>query len=208
LTDGVNEAIRISAAEARSRLALEPSTPVLLSFGAVHMGKNLEVVLRASYGLNLTLVQAGRIYAGRRESISELTRNKGFVLRDAYISESLKPCYFSAASAIVLSYAKDFDGTPSMLWEACKYRVPVLASNNKQLERLVKAYGVGLVFDAENEESLRNTMKTFLNLSSQDVATIKQNCDKFLRAFSSRVWLDQCETIYDALMRSTTERGR
>ena len=201
---------QLSMSDAKSHFGISPNQNVLLSFGALHAGKDLGTILRALVGLeNVTLLHAGRTNTRLLTSFNELKREYAspkFRYHDDYIDEESKATYFAAASALILSYVKEFDATSSMLWEACRFRVPVIASDNRQLSELVSKYDVGLTFCSQNSDSLRQTVMKFLSLSPDRVAEMRRNCDKFCEDFSSESWARTCIQIYshlrdDAIMR-------
>ena len=156
--------------EAKSRFGISPKQNVLLSFGALHAGKDLETVLKALKDLdNVTLLHAGKTNTRLLASFKELKReyaSPNYLLHDSYIDEESKSIYFSAASALILSYVTEFNATTSMLWEACRFRVPVIASDNKQVLELVSKYDIGLTFLSQNSDSLRQVCDEFSFIKS------------------------------------------
>ena len=139
--------------EARRYLGLSEDKIVFLHFGALHHGKNIETVLSAIKDLpDALLVHAGKISPsiGLTRLVSNLDMQNCVIIRDHYIPEIEKPYYFSAADAIILSYKRDFIQTASMILEGAKFKLPIIASDNGELGELVKRYGIGSVFHAED----------------------------------------------------------
>lgn len=186
-----DSAMHIPKDEARRHLNLPQDRALFLSFGASHPGKDLATVFETIANIpQAVLVQAGKCSFSVGQSPSELVRDYEIedrvVVRDDYIAESEKPYYFFAADAVILSYTKDFTSTVSLLWDACRFNVPVIASDNGQLGELVKKFNVGLLFAAQNADSLRKTIMSFASLKPQQLEKFKGNC----RAFSQELSLD------------------
>lgn len=189
----VNSPQNMSKKKAREHLGLPLDKPILLSFGATHPGKDLETVYRAIKDIpNVALVQAGKYSFSMGQDPAKLMKEYDVVdkviLRDDYIHEFEKPYYFYAADAIVLSYTKQFISAVSLLWDACSFRTPVIASDNSQLGELVKEFNLGLPFVAQDVDSLGGAILRFINLRPKEIKTFKNNCRQFSKEFSIDKW--------------------
>lgn len=192
-------------AEAREHLKLPRDKTILLSFGANHTGKNLEVVFQALQSFpELLLVHAGMVIPdsardprllGRKYGLSERT-----VVRDYYIPDEDKPRYFSAADAIILSYNKDFISSSSLLQEASSAGIHILASDNGEMGRLVKELRLGLVFSAEDPVSLRKAISRLLELTPDVLEDTRRNCRRFCEERTISRWADNVLGIYHYLI--------
>lgn len=123
-----------------------------------------------------------------------------------YISESEAHLYFIACDALIISYRKYYMGSSGVLASACKYSIPVIASDKGDLGSCVKEYGVGLVFDAECSESLGTEISTFLSLKNTDIARMRINMQKFADERSWRNIVDLHLHAY-AETTMTSKRG-
>jgi glycosyltransferase involved in cell wall biosynthesis len=203
---GVDEAGKvIPKKEARRYLGLPPERPVFLSFGFLHVGKDLETIFRALKDVpDALLLHGGDPGFSPELSSSNLAKKYGMldrtVSRDCYIAEEEKPYYFFAADAIILSYTRQFSPTASLLWEACRFGTPVIASKNGQLKELVKASQVGFLFTAQDAGSLRTAIRQFLSLKPEEIRKLKANCRRFSGDFSLGKWAQRCLEIYDSLL--------
>jgi len=204
---GVNEIDRvISKEEARKYFGLPQDKPVLLSFGFLHAGKDIEVMFRALKDIpDVFLLHGGdqmfRLHLlGSVGLVEKYDMRDRTVIKDCYIPEDEKPYYFFAADAIILSYNKQFVATTSLLWQACRFSLPVIASDNGQLKELVETFQPGLVFKAEDTDSLRCAILRFLNLEPEEVSKLKDNCQLFAGEFSLKNWAKQCIEIYEKLL--------
>lgn len=180
---------------ARRQIGISQVGCVFLSFGAIHPGKDFGTIMKAFEDLpSVTLLQAG-VTNGALASAPALL-GKHFFLEDAFISEARKSTYFKAASAVILSYRRDFSGTASVLWEACRFSVPVIASDYGQLGELVTQFHIGLIFRTGDAISLREALSKFVSLQPSEVEQMKGNYAKFSEVYSAETWANQCLEIY------------
>ena len=197
--------------EARRRLNLPLNIPIFLHFGVLHPGKDIKTVLAAFEEIpNAILVLAGRnlkYFEAKVINLKNLiVRHKlqeKVVLRDFYIPEEDKKYYFAAADAVILSYRREFLFTASVLFEAARFRVPVIASDNAELGELVKKYRLGLIFKAQNPSSLKDTIVRFCNLNQSEKEAFRKNCEKFVWIFSIENWALQHKEIFLNLLAET-----
>jgi len=192
--------------EARAFLGIPSDRTVILSFGACHVGKDLETVFKALEEIpGVVLLQGGDdSVLGAQASVAALAQKYNMtdktVIRNYYISEEEKPYYFFAADATVLSYNKDFTSTTSLLWQTCRFKIPVIASDNGQLKELMEAFQVGLLFKAQDADSLAKTVRHFISLGPGAIETFKNNCHMFYNEFSMEKWAQRCLDIYRKLL--------
>jgi len=184
--------------EARRHLGLPQDGAVLLHFGALHQGKDIETVLEALKGVSgALLVCAGR--AALSVDLAHVVKREGLesrvIIKDSYIPEAEKPFYFASADAIVLSYKRDFMQTASMLLESARFGLPAIASDVGELGELVKRYQSGLAFIAEDVESLQGALARFLGSTRDEREDMARNCERLCSDFSLDTWADQCLSI-------------
>ncbi len=192
----------VSKESAREQLGLPKRKPLLLSFGAIHSGKDLKVVLEAIEAVpDVLLVHAGEIQPwldpglnGPRKDLSGKV-----VIKNHYILEGDKKYYFFAADAVVLSYKRNFTQSVSLLWEACRFRTPVIASNCGQLGELVRAFDLGLPFEPQDASSLREAIRSFLALSPERKGEMGKNWKKFSSAYPVTKWTHKVAEIFGTL---------
>jgi glycosyltransferase involved in cell wall biosynthesis len=199
----------ISPEKARQHLGLPINKIVFLHFGALHWGKDIETVFAAFKGIsNAILVFAGKIMFSVAQALNienlinryELQGKVIFI--DSYIPEEDKKYYFAAADAIILSYRRKFLSTASLLFEAARFRVPVIASDNGELGETVRKYNLGLVFKAQDPSSLKESLIRFCNLGYDEKKVFRENCEKFSRYFSIANWVQKHTEIFQSLCAS------
>lgn len=191
--------------EARVKLGIPLDKTVALVFGAPHGGKDTECVFRAAKSnQDVVLLHAGssRYSIGVKPSelATRFNLNGQAKIIDQYIPESDKPMYFGAADFSILSYTRSFKATSSMLWESCRFGLPVIASDANHLKDDVFENAVGLTFESENPYSLAESMRTWNKLSVVSKSAISQNCTKYADANSMTVWAKKAIKEYERLM--------
>ncbi len=202
-----NSAVPISKSEARAKLGLPQGVLVLLSFGAPHSGKDIGTVIKAvAYIPEVFLVHAGTQAFSLGSNPKGLTKEYNLNCRtkifNYYIKEEEKPPFFYAADGLILSYTKVFKSTSSMLWEATRYHLPVISSDANLLGTTVIKYNLGLLFEAENAESLIGAMQHFKVLKPEELKLMEQGRQRFLEDYSSTKWTDNtlnvCRRLVEA----------
>jgi len=207
LSLGVNEVDEvISEEKARRYFGLPMDRSVLLSFGFLHAGKDVEVIFRALKDIpDVYLLHGGdqMFRLNLPDSVSLVEKYNMLdrtIIKDHYIPEDEKPYYFYAADAVILSYTRQFLSTTSLLWQACRFGTPVIASDNGQLKELVETFQTGLLFKAQDADSLREAIIRFVNLKPSEIKKMRDNCRKFASQFSLKNWAHKCFEMYDKLL--------
>ena len=178
----------ISKEEARRHLDLPQDKTLFLSFGVPHPAKDVETVFCAIRDIpDVFLVQVGTHAFSVGQNPAKLAQNypglHRLIIRDYYIPEEEKPYYFSAADAVILSYTRQMLSATSLLWEACLY-APVIASDNGEQGKIVRAFQLGLLFKAQDVDSLRAAITRFISLDTNETDLLRENCRKFSEQFS------------------------
>jgi glycosyltransferase involved in cell wall biosynthesis len=207
LSLGVNGSGRvISREESRRHFGLPLDKPVFLSFGFLHGGKDMETIFKALKDIpDAFLLHGGdqmfKMHLLDSADLAHIYNMEGrAIINTYYIPEEEKPYYFLAADAIILSYTRQFLGTASLLWQACRFGTPVIASDNGQLKVLVKRFQSGLLFRAQDADSLHEVIVRFLKLRPTEIRSLKRNCLKFADEFSMDKWAQNCLEIYDKIL--------
>jgi glycosyltransferase involved in cell wall biosynthesis len=193
---------KVDQAEARKHFRLPTNKTVFLSFGSVHPGKAPEVIFEAIQDIpGAICLHAGKTTLNMQSKFEKLKKQYGktVLINDVYVSEKEKPYYFAVSDAVMLSYTHDFKATASMLWEACRYQKPVIASDSGQLGELVRKFDLGFTFKSEDPKSLKEAMEKFVAISELRVKEIERNCSSFCDEFSSENWVAHCVELYQKL---------
>jgi glycosyltransferase involved in cell wall biosynthesis len=207
LSLGVNDAgTVISKEKSRRHFGLPLDKPVFLSFGFLHGGKDMETVFQALKDIPDAFLLHGGDQTFRMHLLNSVDLAERYnmkdraVVKEHYILEEEKPYYFFAADAIILSYTRQFLGTTSLLWQACRFGTPVIASDNGQLKELMERYQPGLLFQAQDSDSLHKAIVRFIKLKPEQIESFKRNCYRFANEFSMDKWANKCLEIYDRIL--------
>jgi glycosyltransferase involved in cell wall biosynthesis len=195
---------------AKKFFGFDSSEDVILSFGALHPEKDVQVIIEAAKMLpRVTFFHAGKTDASLTRQFTALRQHAptNFVVHDRYIPEDLKPTYMACASAIVLSYKASTTAKPVMIWEACRFGIPVIASDITQLANFVTENGVGLTFHADNAESLRDAILSLLSKNRDELCQIRQNSKTAYHQISTARWTKEFMELFDTSV-LTVERYR
>ncbi|NBD37253.1 MAG: glycosyltransferase [Verrucomicrobia bacterium] len=162
-----------SGREAKRRdLGIPETGRVLLSFGQVRDGKQLDLVLQALSQLpeDVFLLVAGRADARSQKPVpfyqhlaAELGLEKRCLWEDRYIEEAEVGDFFLAADFVLLTYSRRFVSASGVLNTAVHYERPVLASAGEgPLKKAVREYPIGEWAEPENLDSLRKGLERLL----------------------------------------------
>jgi len=169
--------------KARKKLGLNGER-IFLSLGRLGHEKSVDVAIRAFENVGAKLVIAGRGPA--EQKLKKLTKKLG--LRDkvvfrGFVSEKLKPLYYSAADALIIASETETQGL--VVVEAMGCGTPVIGSNSKAIPEIVRDGKNGYLFrpgDVENlaekiemfdlsDRMIKNAIKTSKNYSIEKCAT-------------------------------------
>lgn len=194
-----------SKEESRKHLGIPLNTFVLLSFGAPHSGKDTKTIFGAvQLCPDAFLIHGGTHTFSLGSNPVKLTQKYRLKERvkvfNYYIPEDEKPYFFGAADVSILSYTRAFASTSSMVWESAKYCLPVISSNANILGEDVTKYRLGLLFEAENVQSLARTIKLFMGLPDDTIGKFKENCTKFVNDHPDTKWANECAVAYRRLL--------
>ena len=159
--------VEITNYEARKKIGIESTSPVLLSLGGTRIDKGLDILLDA---LKLVDCPFFLLIAGAEQNIkSDVIQEKieqykaqvKVILR--YLSvEEVNLC-LAAADYIVLPYRKTFDGASGPLAEGVGYGKCIIGANHGSLGTLISKYHLGYEFESENVKCLAEILIRALN---------------------------------------------
>lgn len=155
-------------AEVREELGFGTSDQVILSFGQIRDGKNLDTFLRAMPSLPSTvkLLVAGRGDSGSQKPPAyymDLAASLGVADRChwliRYIGDEEIGNYFAASDLCLLAYSKAFVSASGVLNTAVQFGIPILASGGEgPLSRAFSDYVLGKWIHDVNEQTLKDAL--------------------------------------------------
>jgi len=150
--------------EARLRLGLSTSAPVFLLFGTQRPSKDYETVLQAAVRCSSEpiLLFVGKYISGPMPGeIAKHVGCKHVRIVDEFVPEEQLPLYFAAADATILPYSGPYDKGSGVLLLACKWQVPVIATDTAYFRRFFQLYPVGHLYPSGDIERLATIMDLF-----------------------------------------------
>ena len=155
----------------RSALEISPSEFLLVYSGGITFNRGLEQVIEAASRIdNLRFVMMG--YGSEEYMDSLRKRIKKFKAEDKIqffgpVPHQEVASYLSSADwgiapiiNICLSY---YYCAPNKLFEFVQARLPILASNFPEMEKVVQDADLGYTFDPENPDTIEEVIKKMMN---------------------------------------------
>lgn len=155
-----------------SNLKIPQSAKVLLSFGHIRDGKNLDLVLKAIATFpNLYLIVAGKPAASSQRPASfyqGLANQLGIADRCRwlidYIPEDQIGNLFTACDAALLTYSANFQSASGVLNAAVTYRRPCIASSGQgNLRTMVQRYQLGIFVEPDDWRAIQSGIQQWLD---------------------------------------------
>lgn len=158
---------------ARARLDLPRDAKVMLAFGHIRDGKNLDLVLQAMRrfpGVYLLVAGAAQSSGQKPPSFyQKLARELGVADRCrwkiGYVSEGETGNLFTAADVALLTYSRAFRSASGVLNAAIFFQTPCLASGGEgNLRSMVQKYDLGIWVNPDDIEALTHGIGRWLEL--------------------------------------------
>jgi glycosyltransferase involved in cell wall biosynthesis len=148
---------------ARARLGIPPGSHVMLSFGHIRDGKNLDLVLHAMRQFpDLHLLVAGAAQSSGQkpaEFYQNLAREFGVADRChwkiGYVNNSETGNLFAASDVALITYSRAFRSASGVLNAAVFFRKPCIASAGQgNLSTMVQKFDLGVWVEPDNADAL------------------------------------------------------
>jgi glycosyltransferase involved in cell wall biosynthesis len=159
---------RRSRMKVRATLGLPESAKVLLAFGYVRDGKNIDLALRALIDEpSIYLVVAGTTPTATQRPIAyyqKLAQELGAAPRCRWLAYFIPADQigdlFLASDAVLLTYSSTFRSASGVLNSAVAYRRPCIASAGQgNLRSMVRKYDLGVFVEPDSVDAIRNAMR-------------------------------------------------
>lgn len=140
----------------RREMNIPEQAKVILAFGHIRDGKNLDQIIHALRKLqDVHLLVTGREQSGGERPVSfyqQLVRELGVAERchwhGGYVSEGEVWKYFRASDVLALTYSTNFRSASGVLNVNAQFRLPVIVSGGDgPLLKATRKYGLGVVID-------------------------------------------------------------
>ncbi|WP_414550960.1 glycosyltransferase [Anabaena sp. CCY 0017] len=161
-----------SREQVRKQLDIPQQVKVLLSFGHIRDGKNLDLALKAIADFpNVYLVIAGKVSSSTQQPVTyyqDLAHSLGIADRCRwlidFIPEDKVGNLFNASDAVVLTYSASFQSASGVLNAAVAYKRPCIASaGDGNLRTVVQKYKLGIFVEPDDWQAIRDGIQQWLN---------------------------------------------
>jgi len=181
----------------RREMEIPEQAKVILAFGHIRDGKNLDQIIQALRALqDVHLLVAGREQSGGERPVScyqQLARDVGVAERchwhGGYVSEDEVWKYFRASDVLALTYSTNFRSASGVLNVNAQFKLPVIASGGDgPLLKTTRKYGLGVVIDYPKADLIAAACAQTTNLSPD-----------WERFASENSWETNAKLVADAL---------
>lgn len=161
-----------SGSHLRIRLGIPENAKLLLAFGQIRDGKNLDLVIKSLATFeDLWLLVAGQEAGGTQKSLAhyqQLAIECGVSRRcrwvAGFIPASQVGAFFDASDLILLTYSSRFQSASGVLNSAVQFRRPCLASSgNGPLRTQVERYDLGVWVAPDSERAICSGLQAWLD---------------------------------------------
>jgi glycosyltransferase involved in cell wall biosynthesis len=155
----------------RSRLGLPQDAKVMLLFGYIRDGKNLDLAIKAMGAFrDVHLLVAGSVSTQDQKPLrfyQDLAKSEGVAERchwiDHFIPATEVGNLFAASDLVLLTYSAAFRSASGVLNTAAAYHKPCLASAGQgSLSSAVKNYQLGIWVEPDSVEAIRTGLAEWL----------------------------------------------
>lgn len=155
----------------RGELDLPESAKVLLAFGHIRDGKNLDLAIKAlEHHPGVHLLVVGREQSSGQKPVQyyqtiaqqlQVADRCHWVNR--FVTDAEVYRFFEAADAVLLLYSRDFRSASGVLNNASQFELPVLASSGDgPLRTAVTRYGLGEFVDPDSAAAVNEGLRRLL----------------------------------------------
>jgi glycosyltransferase involved in cell wall biosynthesis len=175
LPDFFPEDFAAERGSARQLFDLPEGRRVFLFYGAGYRRKGLELAVQAMLLLDQSspafLLCAGRHGADAKTTrgLAQLSEQERARVINRYITDDEEKQLFAASDAVLLPYRKHF-GSSGVLVRAIGAGLPVIASDEQLMGRLVREHGLGVLYRPGDAAALRQTIERVARAPQQEMA--------------------------------------
>jgi 1,2-diacylglycerol 3-alpha-glucosyltransferase len=182
----------IEKKKAREKLGIGDER-VFLTLGRLGFEKNIDGVLHAFKDVDAKLIIAGRGPA--EQKLKNLRRKLGLQKKisfKGYVPEKLKPIYYSAADAFVITSTSETQAI--VVVEAMACGTPVIGANSLAIPEIVRDGRNGHLFEPGDIKELSQLLQNFEPSEKMKNAAVKS-----AKRFSIQKCTDKLEKFYSGL---------
>lgn len=174
---------RKSREETLQDLNIPPDSYVLLSYGFIRDGKNLDILIQSlKHHKDCYLIIAGKEQSESQKSLEyyrDIADKEGVATRcrwiTRFITEEESADLFHAVNLVCLTYSSAFRSASAVLNLAVHYQRPVIASSGKgNLKSVVQNYQLGIWVEPDSLDEIINGIQKFRN--SPEIPEYERYC--------------------------------
>ncbi len=199
------EAYYCSTKEARQKLNINTSYPVIAVVGIMSQYKNLDILFKALENVILPfyLIIAGKpsYYSetylndkvSKLKSIKKDKFDATLILR--YISDEEFVQCISASDIIAVNYSKSFEGTSGPMTEGIRLKKTIIGSSHSNIGHYIAKYNIGYSCDADDTDALAEIFEKALKkpIKYTNIA------DELIKMQSAEGFRKEISVIYKSL---------
>ncbi len=183
----------IEKKKAKKKLGID-AEQVFLVLGRLGFEKNIDLVLQAFKNVNAKLIIAGKGPAEQKlKNISKKLGLQKKVSFEGYVSEKLKPLYYSAADAFVIASTSETQAV--VVAEAMACGTPVVGANSLAIPEIVTDGKNGFLFEPGDIEKLSEILQSYRASKKMETHALKTG-----KKFSVEKCTDKLEKFYKSLL--------
>lgn len=191
------ESTSIDKNNAKLKLGIKNSEPVLLALGSTREDKGLDILLDALNFVNrpFHLLVAGSVSSYDENFINEKSNdyNPNVTLLLHFLNDEEFNLCLNAADYIVLPYRKCFDGASGPLGEGVAREKGIIGPNHGSLGQIIIDNHLGYTFEAENIDSLAKT----INQALLNGIVIDNKYLEYKRSLSPEIFIMRYKLLFD-----------
>ena len=190
--------VSFTKAEARRRLSLDPEVFVVLTIGRLRVQKSLDTLLSSIPELKETIPNFRILIVGEGElerDLKSLSIKLGIEHFVQFRGSTQTPeIYYAASDVFVLPSV--FEGLPTVVLEAFRASLPVIASDIEGTNEIVRDGFTGLLFPPRNATALASKISDLYHSPERRQYLAKQGNLSYISQFEIRDYASQMENLY------------
>ena len=182
----------------RGEFRIPADKPVILMLARMQQEKGVDILLRASVGLDVFLLLAGD--GTELENYRELARRLGLESRVCFAGwRADRAALLDLAD--ILAVPSRFEGFPTIVPEAWSRNVPVVASNADGMGEYIEHGSNGMLSDIEDVDGLVKNLRSVLEDADLRERLIAEGSRAYNAKFSKEVVVDDLLKTYEEIIR-------
>ncbi|HEX8372083.1 MAG TPA: glycosyltransferase family 4 protein [Chthoniobacterales bacterium] len=156
---------KIDRTTARLKWKIPTDQPIFLLFGTHRQGKDYETVVQAACGMvpRPFLLFAGAVISENDPAkILALYKYHESLTVSRFLTDAETAEVFTASDAVILPYPANYDKGSGVLLEACRFDRPVIATRGGFLEKFIRHFHTGLLYQPNSPVDLQRVLVEFV----------------------------------------------